>query len=598
MNITIAPRLKVGTSDFNKLVTESDLFVDKTLLIHEIIQDASEVLLITRPRRWGKTLNMSMLQYFFTPNIKIDGSLDQELQHQKSQILSKLKISSQAETIEKYFGKYPTIFISFADIRASTFEEMQRAISSLISDLYHSHKYLLHSTILDDEDKIMFRKYLTDHIAPEVIEKGIKRLSEMLYKHFRKKVIILIDEYDKPMNDWYIYKLSCDDHMSENDEHIQNMLNLFSAILGSALKNNNFLEKGIVTGILRIAKASLFSGVNNLKERTILDKEFGQYFGFTEEEVNVLLTKSNIEQNIELIEGIKDWYNGYKIGDYTIYNPWSIMRMIEERGNLEAFWMGTADPSLIQTALVIDTFQEEIQTLIEGGTIKMIADPKMIFSDIHTSPNALHNLLLFAGYLTAVTSHKNEDGISYTCKVQIPNREVRSIYTSSITTWLQTKFQTNKNAYITFVEHLLSGDIEKFIRILKSYLETSASYFDSGEKKAELLYNGFMWGLFASSVNQSYFVEKERETGKGRADLIIIPKSTADHDIAFILEYKVTSKIEDLVMIAGAALEQIKSKNYVSKIKSYDKVKKVMGIGLAFCGGQVEVIYSELDFKP
>jgi hypothetical protein len=213
---------------------------------------------------------------------------------------------------------------------------------------------------------------------------------------------------------------------------------------------------------------------------------------------------------------------------------------------------------------------------------------------IQDSPNALHNLLLFSGYLTATTIKRNEDGNSYTCKVRIPNREVRSVYTGSISTWLQNKFQTTKNEYVTFVEYLLTGNIEKFTENLKNYLKASASYFDTGEKKAELLYNGFMWGLFASSVNQDYYVEKERETGEGRADLLITPKSTAEHDIAFVLEYKVASKTEDLGATAASALEQIKNKNYISKIKAHDNVSSVISIGIAFCGKDIEVVYETL----
>jgi hypothetical protein len=593
-NIETEYKLTVGTSDFAELATASDLFVDKTLFIKDVIQDTNKVLLITRPRRWGKTLNMSMLKYFFSPNIKYDGSQDVELHAQKLQVLSGLKIATEKKKIQEYFGKYPTIFITFADVKATSFDEMLLKIKHVIHKVYLSHEYLLTSENISEAQKFIFRKYLTKEFDITETEDGIKTLSEMLHRHFGQKIIILIDEYDKPLNDWYVYKLSSNELVSESEQYVKSMLDLFSSIFGSSLKNNDFLEKGIVTGILRIAKASLFSGVNNLEEYTILDSKYAEYFGFTEEEVVDIVQRSGIDKTHALMQGVKEWYNGYRIGDYTIYNPWSIMKMIQKSGNLESYWLGTASPGLIQSALVLDQFQEEVHRLIEGETISMIADPKMVFSDIQSSPNALHNLLLFSGYLTATSANKNTDGNSYTCEVRIPNHEVRSVYTSSISAWLQNKFHVTGDDYIVFVKYLLSGNIDKFTEKLKSYLEASASYFDTVEGRAELLYNGFMWGLFASSMNQNYFVEKERETGDGRADLLIIPKTTAAYDIAFVLEYKVATKTEDLVTTANIALEQIKNKNYISKIKSHDNVNRIFSIGLAFCSKDVEVAYSEL----
>jgi len=339
---------------------------------------------------------------------------------------------------------------------------------------------------------------------------------------------------------------------------------------------------------LRVAKANLFSGLNNLGEDSILDKKYAEYFGFTDKDVNILLHKSKMDQNLDTAQTLKSWYNAYKIGDFTIYNPWSIMNCLANGGEFRAYWVGTASTALIEQALIVDKFQQDMQHLIEGESIEMIADPKMVFTDIKSSSSALYNLLLFSGYLTANKVKQALDGITYICQVKIPNYEVRGVFMTSVIKWIESKFKTDARAYKTFVTDLLSGDVPKFLETLKSYLNTSASYFDSSPKQAELLYNGFIWGLFASSVNEDYFVEKERETGKGRADLLIIPKETAPYPIAIILEYKIAQKGEDIKTVAHLAFDQIEEKNYIPKIKSYKYVTKIIRIGLAFSGKEVE----------
>ncbi len=585
--------INIGTSDFKTLVTESTLFVDKTLLIKNIVEDACNVLLITRPRRWGKTLNMSMLQYFFTIPVKEDSSIDEKERSKRNDLFSKMKIGAYPTILQKHIGKMPTIFVSFKGIKGATYEIIEGALRNVIYKAYTTHKYLLQSQKLDDIQKNLFKKFITKDFDLSELQNSLFYLSEMLHTHFGQKVLILIDEYDTPLNDWYALQLAKEDALSpEEDTYFQSILALFREFLGESLKDNIYLEKGIVTGILRVAKASLFSGVNNLGEDSILEEDYAEHFGFTEEEVNSLLHTCGMDQHPETAQALKSWYNGYNIGGLTIYNPWSIMNCIKNRGKFKAYWMGTASTALIERALILDKFQTEIQTLVEGGSVEMLADPKMVFADIKSSPNALYNLLLFSGYVTAETVKQALDGITYICRVKIPNREVRGIFMTSVVQWIESKFKADSREYRAFVNDLLSGDVPKFIETLKSYLEVSASYFDSG-KQAELLYNGFMWGLFASSVNEDYFVEKERETGQGRADLLIIPKDTSPHAIAFILEYKIASKNENLKTIAKSALDQIEKKAYASKIKAYKNVKKIISIGVAFSGKNVEVAFKE-----
>jgi len=342
---------------------------------------------------------------------------------------------------------------------------------------------------------------------------------------------------------------------------------------------------------LRVAKANLFSGLNNLGEDSVLDKQYASHFGFTEEEVNTLLHKVGIDQNQEIFTELKSWYNGYTIGGITIYNPWSIMNCINNKGEFRAYWVGTASTTLIERALVLDKFQEEMQRLVEGECIEMIADPKMVFEDIKSSPNALYNLLLFSGYLTASTTENAKAG-TYKCEARIPNKEVREVFEVSSMSWISQKFNIDLNDYNAFLNDLLKGDIDIFTQKLKNYLEISTSFFSIHPKNAELFYNGFIMDLM-SAVSSHYFVEAERESGLGRSDLMLIPKITSKYPNALILEFKFANRDENIRLLAQKALEQIEIKRYASKIKDHKNVKKIISMGLAFRGKDVEVSYKE-----
>ncbi|OYZ38669.1 MAG: hypothetical protein B7Y25_00130 [Alphaproteobacteria bacterium 16-39-46] len=545
--------IKIGTSDFKKLITESTLFVDKTLLIKSILEDGHEVILVTRPRRWGKTLNMTMLEYFFSVPVHGDGTLNTEEHLKKCDIFSKLKIGEYPNFIKEHCGKYPAIFVSFKDVKAKRYEELERTVRDIVYQIYSSHKYLLHSDKIDGIQKTLFKKFITKEFDLSELKKSLFYLSEMLHRHFGQKVIILIDEYDTPLNDWYAQQFIQEGTSpAENERGFQDVLSLFSGILSSTLKDNTFLEKSMLTGILCVAKASIFSGLNNLGEDSILDNRYAEHFGFTEKDVNTLLHTSGLDKNQKISENMKFWYNGYTIGGLTIYNPWSIMNYLNSPGEFKAYWVGTASTALIEKALIQDKFQEKIQTLIEGGSIEMIADSKMVFSDITTSPNALYNLLLFSGYLTA-SSVETPRGGTYRCDVHIPNREVLEVFEISTTQWLSQKFKIEVDEYDAFLNDLLKGDINTFTQKLKLYLEVSASFYATGPKNAEIFYNGFMIGL-VSAVSSRYLIEAEKESGGGRVDLMLIPKPTAKYRNAVILEFKLAKLGEDLAILAQKGL--------------------------------------------
>lgn len=312
-------KIGVGGSNFEEFVTNKMLLVDKTLLIKEFIEDGNKVLLITRPRRWGKTLNMSMLEYFFSIPTHQDGSIDEDNYHKKKQIFSTMKIAVYPEIIQQYCGCYPTIFVSFKDIKKSTEASIKRGIQEVIYRLYTAHAYLQHSPKLSDLEKVLFREYLARTDLNDVqLDNSLLYLSQMLRTHFDQKVIILIDEYDTSMNDWYERSLPSKKTATEDRQLLTQILDLFRNIFGAALKDNPSLEKSIITGILRIAKASLFSGLNNLGEDSILDHRYAQHFGFTEQEVIQVLNESKKETTNSL-QHLKDWYNGYNIGGTELH---------------------------------------------------------------------------------------------------------------------------------------------------------------------------------------------------------------------------------------------------------------------------------------
>ena len=567
------PFSEIGSSHFEEFVnTKGAIFVDKTLFIEDVV-NGQKVLLITRPRRWGKTLNMTMLEYFFSIPVKKDGFIDVEKHQKKIDIFSQMNISTLSETIKEYCGRYPTIFVSFKDIKANNYEDIKNKLARLVQDLYIRHIYLQNSPKLSDAEKYIFQKYLYKVTEQEDLEQSLRFLNDVLYKHFSQKVVILIDEYDTPMNDWYAQQLASNLVEDGSDNLLKQVLSLFSGILGAALKDNDYLEKAVVTGILRIAKASLFSGLNNLGEASILDKQHAKHFGFTEEEVNKLLHDCKMDCNEEAIQNLKLWYNGYNVGGLTIYNPWSIMNYLHSR-ELKAHWVRTASTTLIENALILDKFQEEVQKLIKGGTIEAIADPEMVFTDIKSSPNALYNLLLFSGYLTTEIVENGRAG-TYECTVRVPNKEVSEVFEASMMHWLVNKFDIETTEYNAFINELLEAKINSFMEKLRNYLERSSSFFSTGPKNAEVFYNGFMQGLIVS-VSNRYWIETEKESGGGRLDLLLIPKTNTKYRNALIIEYKVTNKEDELENVAQKALEQIKSRNYESKVSNYEKIERTI----------------------
>jgi hypothetical protein len=586
------PKMAIGIDNFRTLLFKSDVFVDKSLLIKELIEDPSEVILITRPRRWGKSMNMDMMRCFFSIEVDLHDRLvpedqkinpklfaggDVDIGFGKMKKLKPLKIANDSDSME-HQGKYPVIYINFKDIKGSSYDEIERAIKNQIIKLFIQHRYLKelikNNPLFDEQELEKLHKYYTNNIGLEDIKDALGFLSSLLFKYFNQKVYILIDEYDTPINSAYL-------KFTEMPQEFEKILELFRGILGSALKTNPHLEKAVITGILRIAKANLFSDLNNIREYCVLDKKFSKFYGFTENEVNDLLSQVPTKTSKE---EIKYWYNGYSFGEEIIYNPWSIMLCLSSEGELDHYWVDSGGTGLIDEALLRDDIQEDLQKLVEGGSIIETITKHINFNDINTR-SGLFSLLLFAGYLKPqvieFTEHRYE--------LSIPNFEVQYIYRQRIMQWVNKYIQLEIGAYYNFASLLPICKLDEFKTTLQSLLLTATSFYQTGEKSAELFYNGFMLGL-VMNLSTNYIITSEHESGKGRADLTLIAKA-GKQTSAIILEYKIAKNIDELDNIAKIGLKQINQKQYDIKLKEYSHIKKIIKISIGFFQKQASMEY-------
>ncbi|MCC8369577.1 MAG: ATP-binding protein, partial [Rickettsia endosymbiont of Oxypoda opaca] len=392
--------------------------------------------------------------------------------------------------------------------------------------------------------------------------------------HFNRKVYILIDEYDTPINSAYI-------KLGNRSEEFEKVLELFRGMLGSSLKSNSYLEKGVITGILRIAKTNLFSDLNNVTEYTLLDEKFSKFYGFTQEEVDELLVKVPIKTTPNQV---KDWYNGYNFGREIIYNPWSIMQCLAHNGLLDYYWLDSGGTALIDKVLLSDEMQKYLQQLAAGGNIVSPITKQISFTDID-KPIGLFSLLLFSGYLNPVTKEAEKN----IYELSVPNKEIKYIYETRVLGWVTNKLKIDSSRYYSFISLLASGQIEEFKEELQRLLRNSTSFYQTGEAKAELFYSGFMLGLM-NMLAVSHIIDSEKETGKGRADLVLIPKVGRNNN-AIIIEYKIAKKEEELELVAKSGLAQINNLQYDTKIKEHSHIQKVIKISMAFCGKEVALQY-------
>nr|WP_165379530.1 AAA family ATPase [Rickettsiales endosymbiont of Peranema trichophorum] len=555
-------KLPVGVSDFRKIATGNYVFTDKTLLIKEVMEDGADIILVTRPRRFGKTLNLSMLYYFLDLSQPKDENL-----------FEKLNIGQDRAFCEEHQNKYPVIFISFKDVKKSQYEDAYANIVSLISRLYGQHRYLLESGCLSDNEKRVFNRLLYKTSKRSEIEESLQCLCLYIQRYCGKNPIILIDEYDTPIQEGYL-----EDYYNEITE-------LMRGILGQALKDNSYLTKAVVTGITRISQESLFSGLNNISVYSMLRERLGQYFGFTEDEVVKLLQKT--KRSVTISE-IKEWYNGYQIGKHVLYNPWSIINCLDNEGILKEYWVNTSGNGLIGDLLESAgaEVKKEFEELLQGKVITQVLSENLVFPEIEEKPEALWSLLLYAGYLKVLGRRLEEETIVELC---IPNKEVSFVYSRAIKGWFSKA--TRVGSYDSFVRSLMDGDMQRFELYIASYIMQSGSYFDFNKNTPEQVFHVFILGLVVG-LRGEYYIRSNQESGLGRFDVVMLPKRSERGGI--LLEFKATDDPKKLRAKAKEGLKQVKDKQYLELFKQ-NGVNEVLAIGLAFCGKQLCLVSEKLQ---
>jgi len=556
-------KLPIGVSDFKFLVDQDYYYVDKTLLIREIIETSSQVVLIPRPRRFGKTLNLSMLKYFF-----------EQTGTDNSYLFQNTKIWRE-ENCKKFFGEYPVIFLSFKDVKQTTWDQAYKQIMLIIIQEMASHFSSVKDYLFPHE-LIEYTNILEQRADETTYSNSLLMLSRLLHRAYKKQVIILIDEYDSPI------------HAAYSNGYYAEMINFMRSLLSTSLKDNINLQKGVLTGILRIAKESIFSDLNNLGVYTLLDSNFQDKFGFTQTDVSKLLNDYQLDNKST---EIKKWYNGYHFGSITIYNPWSLISCVEKHGRLEPYWLNTSSNLLVKKLLFkADRYvKSKLELLISGQPITELIDKNIIFQHIDTQETALWSLLLFTGYLT-YSNQELRDGITY-CDLVIPNNEIKIIYNDIIVTIFQSTLESDKIKLLA--ESLMAGNILSFAEILQEFVINSISVFDLPSNEPEKSYHLFILGLL-SILQGKYQLRSNRESGFGRYDIMLIPNDKNSPGI--IIEFKKTLPEDNnnLELAAQRALAQIKQKHYAQELKALG-IKSIKALGIAFLGKKIFVESEDLS---
>ena len=538
-------KIPIGIDDFKKIRENNYYYIDKTNFIEEIGKNVGKTLLFTRPRRFGKTLNMSMLKYFFDiKNKEENKKLFQNLYIEKSDFFEEQ-------------GAYPVVYISLKGIKADTWESSFFLIKSLISNIYNEFEYIrekLNESQLDSFNKIWLKKDDGEY------RNALKNLTSFLYEYYKKEVILLIDEYDSPLINAYEH--------GYYDEAIV----FFQVFYGEALKTNPYLRMGIMTGIIRVIKAGIFSDLNNLKVYSILEKEYSDFYGFTQEEVEKALKNFNIEY--ELPE-VKAWYDGYRFGNSDVYNPWSILNFIQSE-ELRAYWIETSGNFLINDILKnvsIETI-EILEHLFNGISMEENISGNSDLS-VLMREDEIWELLLFSGYLTI--DEKIGESYEDIYTLRLPNREVKEFFRKK---FIDINF--GESTFRKSMEALKKNNIKDFEKYLQNILLKSTSFHDT---KSEIFYHGLILGMMFY-LDRDYIVKSNEESGLGRYDVSIEPRNKNNR--AYILEFKVTKNEEDLEKESKEAIEQIISKKYDTSLKERG-VKEIVFLGIAFCSKLVKV---------
>jgi Predicted AAA-ATPase/PD-(D/E)XK nuclease superfamily len=551
-------RLPVGYSQFPALIRRQLDFVDKSLLIKEVFDNTgTQVSVITRPRRFGKTLNLSMLQCFLAAEVMSEPTQD---------LFNGLKIAALGDQYMQHQGRYPVIFLTLKDVRGDDYSTSYAALYHCISHLYGQHHYLSSSPHLTEEEKQSFLSILRESADSAKVSRSLLDLSTYLYKHTGVQPWILIDEYDTPIQTGYL-----------NGYYLE-IIGLMRSLLGLALKDNPSLEKSVVTGILRISKESLFSGANNIRVYSLLEKEYSEHFGFTETEVQDLLNKYQLA---ERSASIRDWYNGYQIGGTVIYNPWSLINCIQNEGLLKPYWVNTSGNDLVKHLLSRGDLgvKTDLESIIHNESITALISENMVFNDLEKDKDAIWSLLLFCGYFKV--THIEYKRSKFQCELAVPNQEILALYQDIVLGWLS---EPLGREYLNFLLSLTEGRVEEFMDRLQRYLIQTISIFDATGREPEKFYHGFVLGMMVS-LSDTHEVKSNHESGYGRYDVMLIPKDT--EQLGVVIEFKtVRDEKIDLKSAATDALQQIEQRAYTAELNQRG-IQHVLKMGLAFRNKEV-----------
>lgn len=546
-------RMPIGVDDFKEL-RENYYFIDKTDFIRQLIDDHSKVTLITRPRRFGKTLTMSMLEYFF--------SIDKK--EESKNLFQGLAIEAAGSFYMKHRGIYPVIFVSLKDGQSSSWEQMLNFFSLFLRRLYLQYAYLIKGDMLDDCMKEDYHRIVNRQADQTEMAFALTRLMEMMQAYYGQPVILLLDEYDAPIQ--YAW-----DH-----GYYEQCIGFMRQFLSSALKTNRALDFAVLTGVLRVAKESIFSGLNNLSVCSVLTRKYSNILGFTPAETAAMAEDLGVEKKLP---ELRQWYDGYRFGTDDIYNPWSVINYMDNECTPMPYWVHTSGNYILKHLLShADCLRiKELQGLLEGKTVTVSLNETVMYDQIEKDASALYTLLLTTGYLT-IESASPTTYNRYS--LRIPNEEIKQVYSQEILNTIAVG--ADRNTFDTLFDALFSGQEKDFEDRLQQILLRFASTYDTANK--ESFYHGFMLGISALFLDKQYIVESNKESGYGRFDIAIFPKDTQKAGV--ILEFKAADRTESLEKQADEALRQIQDRQYEVEFAKQEIVS-VWKYGIAFCGKQV-----------
>ena len=554
-------KLPIGISDYKLLVSEDYYYVDKTDFIRQIVEEGSLITLLPRPRRFGKTLNLSTLRYFFE---KTEGNVYRPLFNGKS--------IEQWKDFDKYQGKYPVILITLKDCKADTFEEMLPLLAQELQAEFIRHDYLREhirqADYLDQFVRLQNRKATLDEMTG-----SLKLLSELLTAYWGISPLVLLDEYDTPI------------HVAFDKGYYDRMIGFMRNFMSKVFKDNTDIFRGVITGILRVSKESIFSGLNNISVFTLLDQPICSAFGFTQEETNQLLDYYFLGENKE---DVKTWYDGYLFGDEVMYNPWSVLNYIMYNGVFAPYWVNTGSDLLLRHLLADGPSQirKGVESLIQGEPIRSVINDKLAFPDLLAEASNIWSFMLFSGYLKASEPAKNSDDLTeYT--LQVPNREVRTVFFTIIRSWINNGPVKNDRLEL-MLQALRAGDVEYFEELLNDFIINTFSYYDTNGREPEKVYQAFLLGLLAGMSD--YDVTSNRESGFGRYDILLRPKDGKGQ--AVIMELKRLRPKETVEKALSSALQQIEDKQYDTILRK-DGFTDILKMAITFDGKQVWVKTAE-----